>query len=57
MTTPALHPVRFEAPLVNPSPSGLYRVTQWTDDPIPRWLASGVQVRPHNFGGEAAFGV
>ncbi|OLT47433.1 hypothetical protein BJF87_04100 [Gordonia sp. CNJ-863] len=57
MTTPTLHPVRFDAPLVNPSPSGLYGVTTWTNDAVPRWLASGVQVRPHNFGGESAFGV
>ncbi|WAC58245.1 hypothetical protein [Gordonia sp. SL306] len=50
-------PVRFDAPLVNPNPHGLYGVTQWTDEAVPRWLASGVQVRPHNYGGEGAFGV
>ena len=53
-------PVSFEAPLVNPSPGGLYAITSWADtaagDPT-RWLASGVAVRTHNFGGEAAFGV
>ncbi|WP_273490610.1 MULTISPECIES: hypothetical protein [Gordonia] len=62
MTTPTatqvLDPVRFEAPLANPSPNGLYPVTQWSaDDAVPRWLASGVQVRPHNYGGASAFGV
>lgn len=60
MTTPTqtLNPVRFEAPLVNPSPGGLYGVTAWSiDETVPRWLASGVQVRPHNYGGESAFGV
>lgn len=57
MTTPALNPVEFEAPLVNPSPTGLYAATSWTDDEVPRWLAGGVRVRPHNYGGEDAFGV
>ncbi|WP_137810846.1 MULTISPECIES: hypothetical protein [Gordonia] len=56
--TPNLSPVRFEAPPVNPSPQGLYYSTAWTDQAgAPRWLASGVQVRPHNFGGEDAFGI
>lgn len=55
--TATLDPVRFEAPLVNPSPAGLYAATSWTDDAGPnRWLA-GVQIRPHNYGGDAAFGV
>lgn len=60
MTTPVqtLNPVEFEAPLVNPSPNGLYAATAWTDETgAPRWLASGVRVRPHNFGGEDAFGL
>lgn len=57
MTT-AFAPVVFEAPLVNPSPNGLFAATSWTDqaDPL-RWLASGVDVRVFNYGGEAAFGV
>ncbi|OPX14314.1 hypothetical protein [Gordonia sp. i37] len=58
MTAPAqtLSPVEFEAPLVNPAPNGLYPATAWTDETgAPRWLASGVRVRPHNFGGEDAF--
>ncbi|UOW92998.1 major capsid pentamer protein [Gordonia phage CaiB] len=60
MTTPVpqtLNPVEYEAPLVNPSPNGLYPVTAWTDEAVTRWLAEGVRVRLHNYGGEAAFGV
>lgn len=56
----AMLAVNFEAPLVNPSPGGLYAVTSWTEtapSEPPRWLASGVQVRTHNYGGETAFGV
>lgn len=63
MTTPTpqtLNPVEFDAPLINPAPDGLYAATSFlaqgaTD--VPRWLASGVRVRPHNYGGEEAFGV
>lgn len=36
MTTPDLLPIEFAAPLVNPSPSGLFAATTWTDDEIPR---------------------
>lgn len=52
-------PVPFEVPPVNPSPQGLYVATQWVqDDGAPRWLPSGVQVRPGgNYGGGSAFGV
>lgn len=51
-------PVYFEAPLVNPSPTGLYAVTQWTDDAGPlRWLSGGVEVRRHNYGNEDGAGV
>lgn len=60
MTAPAQtpYPVEFESPLVNPSPNGLYPATSWTDESgAPRWLASGVRIRPHNFGGEDAFGL
>lgn len=53
MTTPtqqALLPVEFEAPLVNPDTIGLYGATTWAaPDTVPRWLASGVRVRPHNY--------
>ncbi|GAC68869.1 hypothetical protein [Gordonia soli] len=58
-STPDLLPVNYEAPLVNPSPGGLYPATTWTQDGVgvPRWLASGVRVRPHNFGGEDAVGI
>ena len=57
ITTPDLNPVEFEAPLVNPSPSGLFAATTWTDDEVPRWLAGGVRVRLHNYSGEDAFGI
>ncbi|MDP0399209.1 MULTISPECIES: hypothetical protein [Tsukamurella] len=53
MTTPTqqkLLPVEFEAPLVNPTSIGLYGVTTWAaPDTVPRWLQSGVRIRPHNF--------
>lgn len=58
--TSVLTPIQFDAPLINPSPGGLFAVTLWSDtaagDP-PRWLAEGVQIRPHNYGGGEAFGV
>lgn len=63
MTTPTpqtLNPVEFDAPLVNPAPDGLYAATSFLAQgaaDVPRWLASGVRVRPHNYGGETAFGV
>ena len=51
-------PVIFDAPLVNPAPGGLYGVTSWTDQGEPyRWLAGGVEIRTHNYGGEKSFGV
>ncbi|MGE2690093.1 hypothetical protein [Mycolicibacterium pulveris] len=57
MTT-GLSPVRFDAPLVNPSAPGLWGVTQWTDTSEPlRWLPSGVEIRPWNYGFEESFGV
>lgn len=56
VTEPA--PTIFEAPLVNPSPNGLYAATDWADEGEPnRWLVKGMQIRPHNYGGEASFGV
>lgn len=58
--TSVLAPVRFDAPLVNPSPGGLFSATQWTDvpdgEPV-RWLAEGIDVVPWNFGGDESFGV
>lgn len=62
MTTPVpqtLNPIEFDAPLVNQSPDGLYTVTTFVSQAadVPRWLTSGVRVRPHNYGGEEAFGV
>ncbi|MBS4103894.1 hypothetical protein [Tsukamurella paurometabola] len=52
MTTPnsTLLPVEFEAPLVNPTTIGLYGATTWAaPDTVPRWLQSGVRIRPHNY--------
>lgn len=58
MTAPVIQAVQFEAPLVNPSPNGLYAATSWTDETAPnRWLAEGVVIRPHNYGGEGSFGI
>lgn len=51
-------PVQFEAPPENPSPQGLWAATNWTESAGPsRFLISGVDIRVHNFGGDAAFGV
>lgn len=57
--TVSFPPIRFDAPLVNPAPGGLYPVTVWADsgEEALRWLREGVQIRPHNYGGEDAFGV
>jgi len=50
--------LEFEVPLVNPSPSGLYTATSWTEVTGPsRFLGAGVRFRTHNYGGEGAFGV
>lgn len=59
MTTPAVIPaLEYEVPLVNPSPSGLYTATSWTEVTGPsRFLGAGVRFRTHNYGGENAFGV
>lgn len=57
MTT-GFAPVVFEAPLVNPSPNGLFAATSWQEQEGPlRWLGSGIDVRIFNYGGESAFGV
>lgn len=53
-----LNAVLFDAPLVNPSPQGLYSAVTWPDEgELPRWLDSGVQIIKHNYGQEAAMGV
>jgi hypothetical protein len=58
MTTPVLQAVQFDAPLVNPAAYGLYPAVSWTDeDGPPRWLDGGVEIRPHNYGLDDAFGV
>lgn len=58
--TSTLSAVRFDAPLVNPAPGGLWSAVQWNEvaegDPL-RWLASGIEVVPFNYGGEESFGV
>lgn len=58
--TSALQAIQFEAPPVNPAPNGLYNATTWAEvaagDPS-RFMAAGVQMRPHNYGGESSFGV
>jgi hypothetical protein len=55
-----LLPVRFEPPLQNPAPGGLYTNVVWTDvaaEEASRHL-TGVEVRPvGNFGGAASSGV
>lgn len=56
--TSMLSPVTFDAPLVNPSPVGLYGATSWQPQVgPPRWLPGGVDIRVFNYGGESAFGV
>ena len=57
MTT-GLPPVVVDAELVNPAPYGLDAAVAWTDESVPlRWLPSGVEIRPFNYGGESQFGV
>lgn len=55
--TVVFEPVRLDAPLVNPAAGGLWQATAWQIDADgkPRWLMSGVEVRPFNYGGEASF--
>ena len=54
----ALPALEFEVPLVNPSPSGLYTATSWTEVTGPsRFLGAGVRFRTHNYGGEQSVGV
>lgn len=51
--------LEYEAPLANPSPSGLYSAVTWVQDggPEARFLGEGVRIRNHNYGGEDAVGV
>lgn len=59
LTTPQdLPSIPFDAPLVNPSQSGLYSLVDWENTTGPsRWLGEGVYFRPFNYGGAAGFGV
>ncbi|TWS20209.1 hypothetical protein FK529_08825 [Tsukamurella asaccharolytica] len=66
MTAPtqpqALLPIEFDPPLLNPAPGGLYAATRFVSDStteVPRWLASGVLVRPRigNYGGGESVGI
>lgn len=60
LTTPARLPaIPFNAPLVNPSPNGLYGLVAWDEsgDGPSRFLGEGVYFRPFNYGGAASFGV
>lgn len=58
MTTPVLQAMIYDAPLVNPSPQGLYAAATWTESSGPtRFYGEGVRIRPWNYGGENAFGV
>jgi hypothetical protein len=56
--TSALLQIPFYPPLVAPAPIGLYGAVDWmqTGEPA-RWLASGVEIFPMNYGGESAVGV
>jgi hypothetical protein len=51
--------VEFDAPLANPSPSGLYSAVTWVQDggDVARWLGEGVRFTAHNYGAEDAVGV
>lgn len=56
--TAVIQSVQFDAPLANPASIGLYPAVRWSDTEEPvRWLAEGVTVRPHNYGGDDAVGV
>ncbi|ORW43100.1 hypothetical protein AWB90_18270 [Mycobacterium paraense] len=51
--------MQFEAPLLPAPTYGLYEVVTWAQDgtePL-RWLPSGVEIRPVNFGADNEFGV
>lgn len=56
--TAALQALQFDAPLANPSPTGLYAATVWEDVAGPsRFVGAGVTIRPHNYDGDTQFGV
>lgn len=56
--TGTLNPVQFYAPLVNPSPTGLWAATAWqTDFTVPERFLTGVHIIPQNFDGTEASGV
>ncbi|CAN5303748.1 hypothetical protein BH11ACT6_BH11ACT6_53460 [soil metagenome] len=56
--TSGLAPLVYNAPLINPSAQGLWAATQWQESEEPlRWLPSGIEVRPWNFGLDDSFGV
>lgn len=59
MTAPVLAPTRFQAPLINPAPDGLYAATRWTEigPGEPSRHLNGVEVKGSNYGGDNAFGV
>ncbi|CAM3070391.1 hypothetical protein BST27_29660 [Mycobacterium intermedium] len=60
MTAPDLLPaIIFDPPQVPPNPYGLYSHVRWVQsgDPFRALLHQGVVIRPHNYGGEGAFGV
>ena len=53
-----LNPVVLWAPLVNPSPQGLWAATQWqTENVSPARFIAGAQILPQNFDGTASSGV
>ena len=51
--------ITFDPPLVDPNPVGVYQHVDWVQsgDPTRFLLGQGVVFRPHNYGGEDAFGV
>ena len=60
MTTPVMLPADvFDPPLVPGAPIGLYQHVDWrqTGDPARFLMGEGKVIRPHNYGGEDAFGV
>lgn len=56
--TGTLNPMEFYAPLVSPSPQGLWAATAWqTEGTVPARFLTGVHVLPQNFDGTLATGV
>ena len=57
MTT-ALLPLTYPAPLVAPASYGLYGAVNWVQSGgVLRFLPSGVDIWPSNYGFETAFGI